>query len=114
MSWAAMSWPAMSWPPSLGRRVVEVSCVVDIEQTPESLHAYAVPEGIEIRPGDVVTVHDAPSAVAFGERLSCRCRATVARAGALRRAWTRVAGLFELTELYEVGFLPADQGQEAP
>lgn len=92
------------WKP--GRRTVEVPCTVEIEQTPDSLHAHAVPEGIEIRPGDVVLVHGAPGRVGFGERIRVQGRATVMRAGPLRRAWTRLAGLFELTELYEVGFMP--------
>ncbi len=89
-----------------GRRTVEVPCTVEIEQTPESLHAYAVPEGIEIRPGDVVLVHGAPTRIGFGERIRIEGRATVVRAGRLRQAWTRLASMFELTELYEVGFSP--------
>ena len=90
-------------------RTVEVDCLVEIEQTPESLHAHAVPEGIEIRPGDVVIVHGAPARVGFGESVTRRCRATVTRAGPLARAWTRVAGLLEITELYEVGFAPKEE-----
>ena len=85
-------------------RRIEVECAVDIEQTHDSFHAHAVPEGIDIRPGDAVLVHDAPRAIRFGDRIACRCRATVVRAGLLGRAWEHVAGLFELTELYEVGF----------
>lgn len=90
----------------LGRRTVEVPCTVEIEQTPESLHAHAVPEGIEIRPGDVVLVHGAPAEIGFGERIRVQARATVVRAGPLRRLWTRLAAMGELTELYEVGFSP--------
>lgn len=85
---------------------IDVACLVDIEQTHDSLHAYAVPEGVELHPGDSVIVHDAPGGVAFGERLLRECRATVTRAGWLERAWTRVSGMFELTGLYEVGFEP--------
>ena len=96
----------MTAPWTIGRRTVEVPCTVEIEQTPESLHAYAVPEGIEIRPGDVVLVHGAPTQIAFGDRLCVQGRATVVRAGWMRQMWTRMAGLFELTELYEVGFSP--------
>jgi hypothetical protein len=92
-----------------GGNTVEVTCMLDIEQTPDSLHAHAVPEGIEIRPGDVVMVHGAPSHVAYGEHLIREVRATVRRAGPLRRLWTRLAALSELTELYEVGFQPADE-----
>ncbi len=104
----------MSWSPIFSRETIEVSCSVEIEQTPESFHAYAVPEGIDIRPGDVVTVHDAPSAVAFGQRLQKTCRATVVRAALLQRLWTRASGMLELTELYEVGFLPSEPREETP
>lgn len=91
-----------------GRRTVDVDCTVDIEQTPESFHAYAVPQSITIRPGDEVTVHGAPTRIAFGDKIVVRCRATVTRAGPLDRAWAHVTGLFELTELYEVGFSPRE------
>ncbi len=91
----------MSW---FARDTVEVPVTVEIEQTAESFHAYAVPERIEIRPGDEVVVHGAPGDIAFGDRLVLQCRATVLRAGPLRRAWTRLEGWFALTELYEVGF----------
>ena len=91
----------------LGGEVVEVQCDVDIEQTPLSFHAHAVPDGIDIRPGDSVQVHGVP-AIGFGDALTCRCPATVTRAGALRRWWTGLAAMLELTELYEVGFLPKE------
>ena len=87
-------------------RTVQIHCDLDIEQTPTSFHAHAVPDGIDIRPGDIVQIHDAPVSVAFGERMIGVRTATVTRAGLLARAWTHFAGLFELTELYEVGFLP--------
>ena len=102
----AGSWGLAGW--LLGRRTVDVVCDVDIEQTPEFLHAHAIPDGIEIQPGDVVVVHDAPTGVGFGEHITCQCRATVTRAGSLERIWTEFAGLFELTELYEVGFQPKE------
>ena len=85
-------------------RRIEVPCTVDIEQTPSSLHAHVVPEGVEIRPGDKVLVHGVPSHVAFGDRMSLRCSATVIRATALGRLWAQVSGLLEFTALYEVGF----------
>lgn len=92
-----------------GGETVQVACNVDIEQTPDSFHAYAVPEDIQLRPGDKVFVHDAPSGVAFGERISVKCQATVTRAGWLLRTWTQLTGVFELPELYEVGFLPKEE-----
>ncbi len=88
-------------------RTVEIVCDVDIEQTPYSFHAHAVPHGIDIRPGDSVLVHGAPL-LGFGEKMTCQRPATVTRAGALLRAWTSFTALFELTELYEVGFLPKE------
>ena len=96
-----------------GRKTVEVQCAVDIEQTRDSFHAHAVPQGIDIRPGDVVLVHGAPTAIRFGDHITCECPATVARAGWLARAWTHIAGLFELTELYDVGFMPSFNGPAA-
>lgn len=86
------------------RRTVEVTCTVDIEQTPDSLHAHAIPDGIDIRPGDTVVVHGVPTDIRFGERVAMQCPATVTRAGWLARQWTQARALLELTELYEVGF----------
>ncbi len=89
-------------------RTVEIQCDLDIEQTPTSFHAHAVPDGIDIQPGDSVLIHDAPTYIAFGQRIVGTRTATVTRANALQRAWTSFTALFELTELYEVGFLPKD------
>jgi archaeosine-15-forming tRNA-guanine transglycosylase len=87
------------------RTSFEVPCTVEIEQTAESLHAHVILDGdIEIRPGDEVTVHDAPTDIAFGERISVRRTATVVRAGLLDQIRARVQGYLELTELYEVSF----------
>lgn len=87
-----------------GRRF-DVPCTVEIEQTSETLHAHVTLEGdVEIRPGDEVIVHDAPTGVKFGERLVVRRMATVVRGRALDRLWARIQGYLELTELYEVSF----------
>ena len=59
---------------------------------------------LEIEPGDAVQVHDAPTSVPYGERLTVRRTATVTRAGPLERAWTKLIAHLELTELYEVSF----------
>ena len=66
------------------------------------------PDGIDIRPGDIVTVHGVPTDIGFGERLVMQCQATVTRAGPLLRLWTEFTAMFELTELYEVGFMPKE------
>jgi hypothetical protein len=89
---------------------VRTTCLVDIENTNESLHAHAIPEGVEIRPGDSVLVHGAPSHVAYGERVTMQCSATVTRASVLGRYWTYLTAPFELLELFEVGF----QAKETP
>jgi hypothetical protein len=89
-------------------QTVEVRCIVDIEQTADSLHAHAIPEGIDIRPGDTVLVHGAPSHIGYGERLRVECTATVVRANAIVRMWTQFIALLELVELFEVGFQPKE------
>jgi hypothetical protein len=83
----------------------DVPCTVEIEQTSETLHAHVMLDGdIQILPGDEVQVHNAPTHVAFGERLVVRRTATVVRAGPLDRLRARLKGYIELTELYEVSF----------
>jgi hypothetical protein len=49
-------------------------------------------------------VHNPPTAAQFGERIFVRRKATITRAGLPERLWTRLAGNFELTELYDVSF----------
>lgn len=85
-------------------RRFDVACTVEVAHTSETLHAHVELDGVEIEPGDTVIVHDAPTQVAYGERVVCRRTATVERAGPLQRVWTRIASRFELTELYEVSF----------
>lgn len=90
---------------SLIRQTFDAPCTVEIERSPESLHAHVEIDGnIEIHPGDRVMVHDAPTAAPYGERILVRRVATVVRAGYLERLWTRFVGNFELTELYDVSF----------
>ena len=88
----------------------EARCIVEMENTPDSFHAYSVPEGVDIRPGDAVTIHNPPTVIGYGEKITQECRITVDRAGWLKRVWTQFAELFELTELYEVGFQPHEVG----
>ena len=67
----------MSW--LLGGERIEVSADVDIEKSPLSFHAHAVPDGIDIQPGDTVLVYGLPSTIGSGETLVCRTTATVIR-----------------------------------
>ena len=93
----------MDWTSS--RKSFDVPCTVEIEQTSETLHAHVVLDGdIDIKPGDQVKVHDAPTGVEFGQRLVVRRTATVVRGSRLDRLRARIEGYLELTELYEVSF----------
>jgi hypothetical protein len=87
------------------RKSFDVPCTVEIEQTSETLHAHVVLDGdIDIKPGDQVKVHDAPTGVEFGQRLVVRRTATVVRGSRIDRLRARIEGYLELTELYEVSF----------
>lgn len=98
----------MSWNQILGRETEHGTVDVEIEKTQESFHVYAIPSSFEVREGDEVLLHDVPTEIDFGAQFSLQCRATVSRAGPVQRAWTRLTSMFELTELYEVGFQPKD------
>jgi hypothetical protein len=89
-------------------RRIEVPCAIEIEQTPESLHAYTTPEGVDIGPGDRVLVHGAPATIKFGDRISVMGSATIIRATWFGRFRAHVIGLLSLVELYEVGFEPKE------
>lgn len=85
----------------------DTACKINVEQSADHFHAHVELEGdIAIQPGDRVRVHGDPVIVAFGESIVLHRKATVRRAGILRRAWTRFAGHFEMAELYEVSFTP--------
>lgn len=90
------------------RTTIPVRCLLDFEQTPESLHAHAVPQDVEIMPGDQILLHDVPAMVGFGEHLSGECRGTLIRANWFERTWTELRSIFEIGELYEVGFQPVE------
>jgi hypothetical protein len=97
----------LEWMTPGGRRF-DVPCTVEIERSADSFHAYAVPQGVELRPGDRVLVHGTPDHVAFGERMTFETRATVMRAGPVERAFTQLVAILELTELYHCGFEPKE------
>jgi len=85
-------------------RSIEVTCTVEVERTADRLHAEVDLGGVSVGPGDEVTVHDAPTAPGPGVHLMCRRRATVVRAGPIRRLRAHLVGYLLLTELYEIGF----------
>jgi len=87
------------------RQRFDTACRVDIEHSDEFLCAHVeLADGVAVGPGDRVRVHGAPIHVAFGERRSFERTATVERVGAVERLWTKIAGHFEMAELYEVSF----------
>lgn len=90
---------------ALRRRRFDTPCRVELEHSDEFLCAHVVlANDYAIGPGDRVRVHGAPISVGFGERRVVERTATVERAGAIKRLWTKFAGHFEMTELYEVSF----------
>ncbi|UPY35326.1 hypothetical protein [Sediminicoccus sp. KRV36] len=96
------------WEGVTGPRTITVPCTVEIEQSFDSLHAHAVPEGIMLRPGDRVVVNAAPAGIAYGQSTSYETTATIYRAGPLTRLWTEISAFAELTELYHCGFEPKE------
>lgn len=89
----------------LGRIRFDTACRVEVELSDEYCRANVVLAGdYEVGPGDRVLVHGAPIHVGFGERRVEERTATVERASALERLWTKFAGHFEMAELYEVSF----------
>ncbi len=89
----------------LFRRRVEVPCTVEVANTFESLHAHVeLAAERDLRPGDAVRVHGPAIRAADGETFTLARRATVTRAGWLRRAWTRLVGHLEFMELLDISF----------
>ena len=91
----------------LSTETFDTGCRIQVEQSSAHFHAHVELDGdIDIQPGDRVRVHGEPIIVGFGESIVLHRNATVRRAGLLRRAWTKFASNFEITELYEVSFTP--------
>lgn len=85
----------------------DTPCRIEIENSHEHFHAHVeLAGGVALNPGDKVRVHGDPIMIAFGESATFDRVATVERATAVERMWTRFAGHFEMTELYEVSFSP--------
>ena len=88
-----------------GRGTIDVPCTIDLEQSPDSLHAYVDLDRHRCRSrrrGLGPRCADQP--IPFGQQAVYQRQATVRRAGPLQRAWAHVEGYLELTELFEVSF----------
>jgi uncharacterized Zn finger protein len=87
------------------RESFDVPCTIEVEHSFDSLHAHVeLDGGIKIEPGDEVLVHGEPIVVPYGEKRTIRRKATVTRAGAIERVWTRATGDLEFMELCEFSF----------
>lgn len=91
--------------PLLTRTKEQVPCTVEVSHRFESLHAHVrFDNGAVVHPGDEVLVHGKPVIAAFGEVIVEQRIATITRASALERMWTRMTGDFGFMELCEFSF----------
>ena len=80
-------------------------CTVEISHKFESLHAHVrFNNGAVVYPGDMVQVEGPEIMAPYGEIVSEDRIATITRASALERLWTRWTGDFEVMELCEFSF----------
>ncbi len=83
----------------------QAPCTVEVSHVFESLHAHVrFDNGAVINPGDEVIVHGEPVLAAYGEVKTERRVATITRASAVERVWTRLTGDLEVMELCEFSF----------
>ncbi len=87
------------------RRRETAPCTVEVSHTFDALHAHVrFNDGSVVHPGDEVVVHGSPVMAAYGEVVREDRTATITRATALERAWTRLTGDLEFMELCEFSF----------
>lgn len=83
----------------------EMAAAVVVARTNEHFFAHTVysdPKGFE--PGDCVRVMGPEIQADHGDEFIVRRRATVKRAGPIRRFWVKLIAVLEITGLYEVSF----------
>ncbi len=89
----------------LTRTKETVPCTVEVSHRFEELSAHVrFDNGAVVHPGDSVLVHGEPVMAPFGEIVREPRDATITRASALERAWTRLTGDLEFMELCEFSF----------
>ncbi|MEM8751914.1 MAG: hypothetical protein AAGF90_02960 [Pseudomonadota bacterium] len=89
----------------LTKRTETAPCTVEVSHKFESLHAHVrFNNGAVVHPGDSVTVHGAPVTAAYGEVVQEDRVATITRATAFERMWTKATGDLEFMELCEFSF----------
>ena len=83
----------------------QVPCTVEVSHRFESLHAHVrFNNGAVVYPGDEVLVHGTPIMAAYGELIVEDRNATITRASAVERLWTKLTGDFGFMELCEFSF----------
>ena len=91
--------------PLIAKRKEQVPCTVEVSHRFDSLHAHVrFDNGAIVHPGDEVLVHGSPVVAAYGEVVVEQRIATITRATALERMWTRLTGDFDFMELCEFSF----------
>ncbi|MEM7242545.1 MAG: hypothetical protein AAF429_10200, partial [Pseudomonadota bacterium] len=91
--------------PLFKRATDTVPCTVEVSHVFESLHAHVrFNDGSIVNPGDEVLVHGQPVQAAYGEVVSEDRLATITRASAFKRLWTKLTGDLEFMELCEFAF----------
>ena len=87
------------------RKTERVPCTVEVSHRFEELSAHVrFDDGSVVNPGDTVLVHGDPVVAPFGEVIVEKREATITRANAVERLWTRMTGDFEFIELCEFSF----------
>ena len=80
-------------------------CTVEVSHRFESLHAHVrFDNGAVVYPGDEVQVHGPEIMAPYGEVVTEERVATITRANAIERLWTRMTGDLEVMELCEFSF----------
>ena len=89
----------------LTRKTERVPCTIEVSHRFEELSAHVrFDDGSVVNPGDSVLVHGDPVVAPFGEVIVEKREATITRANAAERLWTRLTGDFEFIELCEFSF----------
>ncbi|MEM1143545.1 MAG: hypothetical protein AAGI88_13270 [Pseudomonadota bacterium] len=92
----------MGW---ITREHEKAPCEVEVSHCFDSLHAHVkFLNGAVVHPGDEVLVHGAPVMAPYGQVVTEDRVATITRASALERLWTRLTGDLEFMELCEFSF----------
>jgi len=87
------------------RQTETAPCTVEVCHKFEELSAHVrLDNGAVIHPGDSVLVHGAPIMAPWDARVVEQRTATITRASAVERLWTRLTGDLEFMELCEFSF----------